>query len=234
MSSRHRAIRTSGSAELHAHQIDLPASVVCCLRVPLRPRAAAQHLGSWFAFNPQDVARSSSQKRDLHARRNSVDATNLCSTARLREVDQLHDEAKRLYDAAEHLGRNRGADPALVDGRLECEGRHGADAGHRHHPAHIGVLARGIEHAGRDNLQLASRSRHARRSADRARGRASRCRHAARRRRGMKPRPLVGPVITPKLERAPCPAHRGRGLCPGPSRAAVAATRHLGIGDAGG
>jgi hypothetical protein len=40
---------------------------------------------------------------------------------RLREVDQLHDEAKRLYAAAKHLGKKRGADPALAAGNQKAD-----------------------------------------------------------------------------------------------------------------
>ena len=45
----------------------------------------------------------------VHARQD--DPTLAALQERLREVDRLHDEAKRLYDVA---GRNRGADPALA------------------------------------------------------------------------------------------------------------------------
>jgi hypothetical protein len=48
----------------------------------------------------------------VHARQD--DPTLAVLQERLAEVDRLHDEAKRLYDAPEHLGRNRGADPALA------------------------------------------------------------------------------------------------------------------------
>jgi hypothetical protein len=40
----------------------------------------------------------------------------------LREVDRLYDEAKRLYEAAEHLGENRGADPALAAANDKADG----------------------------------------------------------------------------------------------------------------
>lgn len=48
----------------------------------------------------------------IHARQD--DPTLAALQERLCEVDQLHDKAKRHYDAAERLGRNRGADPALA------------------------------------------------------------------------------------------------------------------------
>jgi hypothetical protein len=56
----------------------------------------------------------------VHARQD--DPTLAALQERLREVDRLHDEAKRLYDVAEHLGRNRGADPALAATNEKADG----------------------------------------------------------------------------------------------------------------
>jgi hypothetical protein len=56
----------------------------------------------------------------IHARQD--DPTLATLQERLREVDRLYDEAQRLYAAAERLGRNRGADPALAAANRTADG----------------------------------------------------------------------------------------------------------------